>query len=202
MASEKLAITGILLVGGESRRMGRNKAFLELDGQTLLERNLAVLSGICSEVLISSREVGPYSGYGFEVIEDTVKGKGPLAGLCSTLNKARFECAFVAACDLPFLNEQAIRFLYDRLENFDAIVPESPEKTHPLHAIYRKRILPTLKANLQQDKLKIDGIIKSFNTCFVRLDDNKLSPTEKEFLQKSVLNTNTPEQWAKVVEER
>ena len=202
MPGEKLAITGILLVGGESRRMGRNKAFLELDGQTLLERNLAVLSGVCSEVLISSREAQLYSGYGFEVVEDVVKGKGPLAGLYSTLSKARFECAFVAACDLPFLNEQAIRFLYDRLESFDAVVPESSEKIHFLHAFYRKRILSILKKNLEQDKLKLNDIVKSFNTRFVRLDGNMLSPIEKEILQRSVLNANTPEQWAEIVKNR
>jgi len=199
---EKLAITGILLVGGESRRMGRNKAFLELDGQTLFERNLAVLSGVCSEVLISSREAEPYSRYGFEVVEDIVKGKGPLAGLYSTLSRARFESAFVAACDLPFLNEQAIKLLYDRLENFDAVVPESSAKTHFLHAVYRKRILPILKANLEQDKLKLNNIVQSFNTCFVRLDDGKLSLAEKEILQKSVLNANTPEQWEEIVKNR
>lgn len=199
MTREKLGITGVLLTGGESRRMGRNKALLEIDGKPLVERSLEVLAGICSEVLISSREADSYTGYGYKVIPDRIKGKGPLGGLYSVLPQAGNEYLFLAACDMPLLNEQAIAYLYRELGDFDAIVPSVLGRIHPLHAYYHRRILPLVEKNIQQEKLRLAGLLDACRTKIVKLDEALKDSGHRELLERSFWNVNTPEEWESIL---
>ncbi|MGI6450228.1 MAG: molybdenum cofactor guanylyltransferase [Desulfitobacteriia bacterium] len=195
MVKNKLAVTGVLLVGGESRRMGQNKAFLELGGQKLLERSLEVLNGVCGEVLISSRETELYSGYGYKVIKDKIKGQGPLAGLYSVLQAAKFEDLFLAACDMPFLNEKAIRAIYPELADYDAAVPYALGRLHPLHAYYRRSILPLAEKNLQAGKLRLTDLFGICRTKIVRMEELFPGDSAQELIERSFLNVNTPDEW-------
>lgn len=200
MSEQKLEITGILLVGGESRRMGSNKALLEIGGQPLIKRNLEVLASVCAQVLISSREVELYSGYGYEVIPDIIKGKGPLVGLYSALYQAKYEYAFLAACDMPLINPQAISLTYERIDNFDAVVPYAHGKLHPLHAVYHKRTLPIIEADIKKDKIKVIDVLNDFRTKVLRIEEENFGPEEKVAIEQSLLNTNTPEEWQAIIE--
>lgn len=195
MVRKKLEITGILMVGGESRRMGRNKAFLEIDGKPLIERSLEVLSGVCQEVFISSREVTAYTGYGFKVIPDIIKGKGPLGGLYSALQQASYDYLFLAACDMPFLNHQAIDFFYQKIQNDKAVVPDVSGKWHPLHAFYSKRLLPLIQDRIYEDKLCLIDIVKECNARIVKLAEESISDQEREIIERSFWNANTPQEW-------
>lgn len=195
MLKEKLRITGVLLVGGESRRMGKNKALLEIEGKPLIQRNLEVLDSVCSQVLISSREANLYTGYGYEVIPDVVKGKGPLVGLCSALRQADYEHIFLVACDMPLLNQHAIRFIWKRVGDFDAAVPYALGKIHPLHAVYHKRTLPIIEENLQKETLKITQVVYNLKTNILRIEDEATDSMEEELILQSLSNVNTPEEW-------
>lgn len=196
---EKLEITGVLLVGGESRRMGRNKALLEAGGRTLIERNLDVLSGTCEEVLISSRDPNLYTGYGYKVVEDIIKGKGPLGGIYSVLQEAKYDNLFLAACDMPFLNQKAIACLYKELGDYEAVVPCISGKIHPLHAFYHRSILPLVKKNIQESKLKLTELLELSRTKIVYPDESLKDHPDRRILEQSFWNVNTPEEWKSII---
>ncbi len=190
-SQQKLSATGILLAGGKSSRMGKNKAFLELGGQTLIEHSLGVLDQTFAEVLISGDQA-LYGNCGFAVVPDQHREQGPLAGLEAGLEKARFDWCFFAACDMPFLDGRGIRFLYDFVSGHDIVAPDSERGVHPLHAFYHRRCLNVIKANLQSGRRRILDI---YPHCQVRY------VTEEELAgrglsQRLFTNVNTPEEWA------
>ncbi len=195
MLTQKLEITGILMVGGESRRMGKNKAFLEIDGRPLIERSLEVLSGACREVLISSREVNAYTGYGFKVVPDIIKGKGPLGGLYSVMQQASYDYLFLVACDMPLLNEKAINFFYRKVENNIAVVPDVLGKWHPLHAFYNKMLLSLIQDRIYEDKLSLIDLVKVCKARIVGLTEEAMSDRDRKIIEQSFWNANTPEEW-------
>jgi len=197
MEDRRLKITGVLLTGGESRRMGRNKALLEIDGKSLIERNLEVLSHVCSEVLISSREEALYQGYGYPIITDVVIGKGPLGGLYAVLQKARYEQLFLVGCDMPFLQEEAIRIMFAQMEDYDAVVLDVHQKLHPLHAFYHKRIMGLVEEKMRNDQLRITEVLKECNTKILLAEEMNL--TNKKLVEDSVWNVNTPDEWKKAL---
>ena len=197
MSKTKLPITGALLVGGESRRMGENKAFLKIGETMLCERSLDVLNNVCQEVIISSREAESYKMFGYPIILDRIKGKGPLGGLYSILGEAKHDYVFVVACDMPFLSEQGIRTLYEQVEDFDALVPRAAGRLHPLHAFYHKRILPLVKENLLNEKLKITEILNGCQAKIIQIDkDSELNTNIKE---ENLMNVNTPYDWENLI---
>lgn len=185
MSKIKLLVTGALFVGGESRRMGENKAFLKMGDKMLIERSLDVLNSVCEEVLISSRQSEGYQEFGYPVITDRIQGKGPLGGLYSILAESKHDHIFVVACDMPFLNEEGIRFLYQELEDFDSVVPKALGRLHPLHAFYHKRIFSLVERSILKDKLKLAEVLRG---CRMKTVDIGYYP-------ESLINVNTPNDW-------
>lgn len=193
---EKLNATGVLLVGGKSSRMKRNKAFLELEGKPLVERSLAVLKSVFKEVLLSSSS-GPelYADYGVPVILDEVPGRGSLEGLYKGLKAATYDEVFFVACDMPFLRVELIRFLSSWIPEYDIVVPRLQSGLQPLHAFYHRRCLPKMKSNLEAGHLKIDDVYKE---CSVRyVDESELQAYQD--LDKVFCNVNTPEEWSAII---
>lgn len=186
MPKNKLPVTGVLLVGGESRRMGTNKAFLKIGESTLGERSLAVLNNVCQEVIISSRQAQPYESFGYPIIIDRIIDKGPLGGLYSILTEAKHDYVFVVACDMPLLNEEGIRSLYEQVEDYDALVPRALGRLHPLHAFYHKRILALVEQNILQERLRITEVLNECRAKIVQIEEN-------------LMNVNTPYDWEKAI---
>jgi molybdopterin-guanine dinucleotide biosynthesis protein A len=130
----------VLLAGGRSSRMGRDKATLVIDGQPLWQRQLATLRALqpC-ELLISGRRDGPYAGAGIEIIEDAIPGLGPLAGIAAALRRADSPRVLVLAIDLPAMTAD---FLATLLQNSRPTVPQSARYFEPLAAVFPKAALP------------------------------------------------------------
>jgi len=191
----KLKATGVLLAGGKSSRMKKDKAFLELDGKPLVEGSLSVLQTVFSEVLISSNKPDLYACYTLPIIKDETPGQGPLEGLLQGLNAANNEWVFFAACDMPFLNAGVILYLSTLLLNYDAVVPRLQSGIHPLHAFYHKRCLPAIKNNLEAGRLKI---IDFYPACSVRyVEEQELQAIAD--LNKVFSNVNTPDDWSAIL---
>jgi molybdenum cofactor guanylyltransferase len=191
----KLAMTGIILAGGKSSRMGRNKAFLEFEGQTLIERSLRVLRSVFSEIIISSNSPELYDRYGEKIVEDIYLDQGPLGGLHACLNEAKYDFSFFVACDMPFLNAEVIRFLAGMKGEAAIIVPEVDGGLHPLHAFYHKSCLPVIEKKLEAKSLKLTNI---FQECSIRIVQ------EYEFKNFSQVrqvfkNINTPQEWTELL---
>ena len=174
--------------------MKRNKAFLELGGKPLVERSLAVLQAVFTEVLISSNKPELYASYEVPVILDEIFGRGPLEGLYQGLKAATYDEVFFVACDMPFLRVELIRFMFSWIPAYDVVVPQLQSGLHPLHAFYHKRCLPSIKNNLEAGRLKI---IDFYPTCSVRyVEETELQPFSD--LNKAFCNVNTPDDWAAI----
>ena len=150
------------MAGGRSRRMGRDKAWLEIDGLPLVQRVVHRLASLAGEVLFSAREPGPYAALCARlplpaaVVLDRYPDAGPLAGLEAGLAAAAHELVFAVATDMPFVNPALVSHLLDLSEGYDAVVPLTPHgdtlEPEPLHAVYRRTCLPAIRAQLGLDQ--------------------------------------------------
>jgi molybdopterin-guanine dinucleotide biosynthesis protein A len=141
-------LTGIVLAGGDSRRMGTNKAFVEIEGAPMIERVLRALTAACADTLIVTKDPVAYAHLGVRVVIDDRPIQTPLVGLCTGLRAAQNPWVFVAACDLPFLSSEAVRLLARLAGGYAAAVPHVEGRWHPLHAAYATAALPALERTL------------------------------------------------------
>jgi len=167
ISGEGKGMTGIILSGGKSSRMGLNKAFLEINGERLIDRTLRQFKELFSEVILVTNEPLLYLDQDVTLITDIYKRKGPLGGLYAGLFYSSFDYAFLCPCDMPYLNTKFIRYMMERVAGYDIVIPETPEGYHPLHAIYSRRCLPTIKSLLMRDRLKMIGCFKGMRVLFI-----------------------------------
>ncbi len=180
-------MTGAVLAGGQSRRMGANKAFIEVDGTAIIERVLGVLSEVFDRKLIIADEVNLFKGLGAEAIPDFYKGAGSLGGIYTALLNSSSEQAFVTACDMPDINAGAVqRLISTPAEGALVVVPFIGGRLHPMHAMYDKRCLDPIEEMIKKKDLRI-------MTLFDRVKVKRL--TESDFkgvdIEASVANINT-----------
>lgn len=144
-------VAGVVLAGGKNSRMGgRDKAFLRVDGDVVVARILSVLRACFEQVVVVSNTPEKYESFGVEVTHDELLGYGPLGGLHAALGTIRTPYAFVAACDMPFLRPEPIRFLVSQLDGHEAVVPCWGSDIEPLHAIYAAALRPRIAALLTE----------------------------------------------------
>ena len=146
-------VTGFVLAGGKSTRMGSDKAALPLDGRTLLEHALATLGQVCREVVI----LGPrqlYGNYGAAVVEDIFPGCGPLSGIHAALSHTGTEFNLIIAVDTPFLSAEFLSFIAERAVSSGAVVctPEIGGYRQPLCSVYSRAFLPIAEEALRSQK--------------------------------------------------
>ena len=134
--------TALILAGGESRRMGHDKANLKLFEQTLLLHVASALQPLFADIIISTRK--HRSDCDFRQILDNPAHQGPLAGLAAGLEQAKTPWVFAVACDMPFISAQLVEYLSGFRGNYDAVVPVIKGYPQPMAAFYSKQILGTL----------------------------------------------------------
>lgn len=150
---ERPPMTGIVLAGGRSRRMGRDKALLEWDGEPLVERVARLLAECCVEVLVASGD-GDRLGRPDE-IGDALPDSGPLGGVVAGLERAAHSLVAVVAVDMPHASPEVLRVLARALRDAPAVVPVVDGRTQPLHAIYRKEAAPRLRKLLESGERSV-----------------------------------------------
>jgi len=186
----KKDMTGIILAGGKNSRMGINKAFLEIDGTRLIDNILAVYQKIFPEIIIVTNDPLSYTKFSDTVVvTDIYKEKGALGGIYTGLFYATYDYSFVAACEMPFLNEDFIIYLTEQIDKFDIVVPQLSDGFQPLQAIYSRNCLSHIKKLLIADKLKIAGFYKEVR--LLSIPEEKIKPFNKD--GRLFLNVNTPE---------
>lgn len=131
---EARALTGVVLAGGQSRRMGQDKALLAVDGEPLVARVARRLQAVCERVLIASGD--RRLGIGYEEVADARPGRGPLAGIVAGLEASRTPLVAVVAVDMPFADPAVLSYLADAWDREVAVVPAVRGRVHPLHGVY------------------------------------------------------------------
>jgi len=148
-------VTGVILAGGESRRMGCDKSLLPLAGARFIERIHRQMAELFDEVIIVTNSPGLYDEIPCRKVPDIYPLKGSLAGIHSGLCHARNERAFVVACDMPSLSSEVIRRLCARGEGADVVIPKSDHGVEPLHALYSKTCLLPVEELLDAGQKRI-----------------------------------------------
>lgn len=155
LMNEKGLVTGIVLAGGLSSRMGRNKAFLKLNSRTVIEQTLERLGKVAQEIIIATNNPEEYNSLGLRVVQDAVPHQGPLGGILAGLKASAQPVNLVVACDMPFLNPELLNFMLGFTNKFDVVVPKSKRGIEPLHAVYSKRCLEPIAESLSSGNWQV-----------------------------------------------
>lgn len=148
-------MTGVILAGGKSSRMGSNKALLPYRGGRFIEAIYRQLSPLFEEVLVVTNTPEQYAFLGCRMVADLYQGAGALAGLHAGLFHSRTPHIFAVACDMPYLNDDVIRTLAARRGQSDVIIPEGKNGLEPLHAVYCRCCLPAMESALHTGKRRL-----------------------------------------------
>ncbi len=176
--------------------MGQNKAFLQIGGRRIIDRTKDLFLELFDEVLLVANSIPDYADLNLRTVADLSPGNGSLGGIFTGLFHASYSHAFVAACDMPFLNKDLIRSLVELSPGYDIVIPRTEDGLQPLHAIYSQRCLPFIEDLLRQGNLKILDF-------FHRVKKREVPPEEiRSFDPKlsSFWNVNTPQDLARAEE--
>jgi molybdopterin-guanine dinucleotide biosynthesis protein A len=192
-----MAYSAIILAGGRGKRMGhREKALMAINGQPLVTYVIKSLEKLVDEIIISVRDQAQgelldqiLPGYSYAY--DEFEHRGPLSGILSGLALCRNEFCFIAACDMPSINENVVKMLFSKSEAYDAVIPRREDGfLEPLHAVYRcvSMIRETKKAIERGESIILAPIVK-MNVNYLDIEDiRKIDPNLRTFI-----NINTPE---------
>jgi molybdopterin-guanine dinucleotide biosynthesis protein A len=194
----KKALTGIILSGGKSIRMGENKAFIEIEGVPIIHRIHTLFKNLFLETIIVTNQKDLFSNLESRIYNDLLPQRGVLGGLYTGLFFSSFQYSFCVACDMPFLKEKVIEYLIKDIEGYDVIVPRTTDGLQPLHAIYSKNCLGPIKKVIEQEKFKIIDIYPMVNVKIIKDEEFKsLDPMGESFI-----NINTPEELLYIIKRR
>jgi len=169
--TNRISISGFILAGGKSRRMGTDKALLIFQGKTLLEHMIKLINPFCNNIAISGQNPD-YSIFGVEMVPDLYSGCGPIAGIYSSLNHSECDWNLLIGVDVPFVNEELFLSLISNIGEYDCIIPEHTSGVEPLIGIYHRRALPVIEEMIKAGDFKLSKLLSKLNTKY--LDCNYL----------------------------
>jgi molybdopterin-guanine dinucleotide biosynthesis protein A len=196
-AASDVQVSGVVLAGGRSSRMGgRDKAFAAVDGEPIAVRTIRLFRTLFPQVIVATNRAERYRALDVETVGDQFPGCGPLAGIHAAMSVARHPHVFVAACDMPGLDADVIRFLLGRIGDgdADAVVPRWDDDIEPLHAVYAVRLADRIADALRSGRHAIRDLLPRLRVDYVGEEElARIRGTAR-----SMLNVNTPEELAAV----
>ncbi len=173
--------------------MGKNKAFLQINGERIIDRTKKIFVDLFDEVFLVTNSPLEYFDLQLRMISDLFPGGGALGGIYSGLFHASYSHVFVAACDMPFLNGALISHLAALSPGFDLVIPKTADGWEPLHAVYSQKCLPFMEDLLRKKNLKIIDFFSKVKKREVTTEE--ILPFDPHLV--SFLNINTPEDLAR-----
>ncbi|HOK52258.1 MAG TPA: molybdenum cofactor guanylyltransferase, partial [Bacteroidales bacterium] len=167
-------ITGIILAGGKSSRMGISKAWLTIENKRFIENAISILRPYCHNILISAN-TREYNTYGYEVVCDRYPSIGPMGGLEACLNRSETEKNLVIPCDVPNISAMIIHHILHSVNDAYVVVPIWDNNTlEPLIGYYSKRIYPIIIEQIEKREYSIIQLLRRVQTRYVHLHGFKL----------------------------
>jgi molybdopterin-guanine dinucleotide biosynthesis protein A len=188
--------SAVILAGGKSSRMGRPKALLLFDGEPLIVHIVRALKSVFTEIVVVAspgQELPPLPA---TLARDEVAYQGPVGGIYYGIKAAGGESCFVTSCDAPFLDLSLISHLVTQISNCDVVVPYWQERLQPLHAVYRKSVLPFLREQLDRGELRPVFLYDKVRAK--KIAEEEIRGFDPEGL--SFLNMNTPDDYERALE--
>lgn len=170
-------ITGAILAGGKSSRMGgKDKALIQVEGRPLIHRTINLFKEVFAEVILVTNTPAKYKPYaaGIKISADLIKDIGPLGGIYTALSKTEKEAVFFTACDMPFLHNETIyrQIRYFETKSCDAFVPRIGSFIEPLHSIFKKSMADNILHFIKENSdYSIRNFLKTINVCYWDLED-------------------------------
>ena len=185
-----VACTGVILAGGQNKRFGgRNKAFIRVGGRRIVDRLMALYRRLFAQVVLVTNDPAAYTDLDALIVSDHYPKRSSLNGLHAGLFAAAHEYAFFTACDAPFARAPLIRCVLDRIEpKADIVIPVTTAGYEPMFAVYGKSCLPVMAQQLENNRLKIQGLFRKVRVKTV--DEAVLRQADPELI--SFFNINTP----------
>ena len=185
-------ITGVILVGGESRRMGGlDKALLDIAGQPLVGRIIEAMQCCFTGLLLVGDRPERFARYHLPVVPDSYPGSS-LGGLYTGLHAAKTDCIFVSSCDIPFSNPELIRLICADTATYDAVIPATEGGLEPLFALYHKSCLAAMQTALEAGNFRITALLQQLQTKTIAVEQ----VVQIDTTGRSLFNINTPEEYA------
>lgn len=187
-------IAGVVVAGGRSRRLGRDKRRLRLWGEggpTLLEHTLQVLAPLCAELIVVLNDAQEWPGLDARLVPDAYEDAGSLGGIYTGLREARHSHALVMAADMPLLSGGLLEAMLARPRTYDALVPRSLDpaiprnrlSVEPLHAVYSRTCLEPLKAMLDAGERRVADLFDRVRAQVIEPDElHALDPHGRSFM--------------------
>jgi molybdenum cofactor guanylyltransferase len=193
-------ISCLVLAGGKSTRLGRDKIAELLGGKTLLERVLETLETFRSEIIIvtsGNSNLPSLTGYpGVKIVSDIYPGKGSLGGIYSGIKASNSHHNLVVAADMPFLNKDLLRYMVEIARGFDLVAFDEEDRPELLHAVYSKNCLAPMETLIRQNSLRIIGILPFIKVRYLSSQEvDRFDPQHLSFF-----NINTEEDLKKGIE--
>jgi len=183
-----------ILAGGQSRRMGQNKALMQLQGETILQRVINVAAPLTDDLFLVTNTPHVYRTFNLPMVADILPGNAALGGIYTAITKATYDWVLVLACDMPLLDPNVITFLAAQRRQADVVVPQVGARPETLHAFYKKSCLPVIEAQITAHRLKI---VEFFDQVVVQtVSKTTLQTVTSDF--NFLINLNTPEDLQRV----
>lgn len=193
MSQKMNDLTVILLAGGKSSRMGKDKALLDWRGKPLIQALVESWQPVVSQVIVVTKDKEKFGFLGTTVVSDRFPCFSPLAGMATGLFSSRTEFNFVLACDMPRVNMELVSRLYASVEDFDGVVPESSLSLEPLCALYRRRCLGAFEACIEKGVLSVKEALRGLRVKVISCEEATLHPSTV------FLNMNTQTEYESVL---
>jgi molybdenum cofactor guanylyltransferase len=176
-----MEITGIILAGGKSTRMGTEKGLQLLCGKPLINYAIDVLSGICSDIIISSSSEA-YQSFGFKIVPDEYPGIGPMGGIYSALRKSDTKNNIVLSCDLPFVSNGLLKFILESAAGYEVAVPwEGNRHYEPLCGYYSASVLDKMSVFIKAGNYKLPDFFEEIRINKLHIDKTLNFYTDRLF---------------------
>ncbi len=175
-------ITGVILAGGKSSRMGTNKSFLKIGNKFIIEIITELMSSIFQKNILSTNTPDEYKFLNLLMVEDIFKYSGPLAGIHSALLKSSTEKNFIISCDLPLMNREMIDYIVNFKTDCKIVIPRAAGYLQPLIGIYHKSLLLEIENILKETSQECPkSSHKSLHKLIERINSEVIDPTSLPF---------------------
>jgi molybdopterin-guanine dinucleotide biosynthesis protein A len=188
------SVGGIILAGGSSSRLGQNKALLQVEGLSLIERVRDRLRLVVSAIVLVTNTPSELAYLGLPMTTDIYPGVGVLGGLHAGLSAIGTDYGLVVGCDMPLLNPGLLRYMISQREGYDVVMPRVGKYHEPLHAIYSRHCLPAIEKSIVAGRRRIMHACAEMRIRYV--DSDEIAAYDPEHT--SFFNVNTPDDLARL----